>query len=275
MSEKPDPSAPRPKTFSIITVTKNNLDGLKRTQKSVKEQTCRDFEWIIIDGASTDGTREHLKTLTVDIPVKALSEKDDGIYEAMNKGIKRARGLYLLFLNAGDTLAAPDTLEKLLKATAKKPDFIYGDALEPDPQTPQKHHYKAASSAKNIIWGMFTHHQSMLYRRAIIREDKLRYRHIYTIAGDYEFTARFLNRAQKSLYIPMPICIFEQGGISQKNALEGRRQQYIIRESLNMASLPVNVGIFALQSLSFFLRHRAPWLYWGLKNITRARSKKT
>lgn len=256
--------------FTIITVTKDHLKGLKATQSSLMAQDFKDFEWIIIDGQSTDGTQDHMKSVTDShIKIIKISEPDSGLYDAMNKGIKRAKGEYLLFLNAGDTLPDPQTLERLTKATAKQPDFIYGDALENIHNKSGKTNmqYKHAAIAKDVAWGMFTHHQSMLYRRTIIRGAKMRYRQIYSIAGDYEFTVRFLKISKKALYIPMPICVFEGGGISQTNAFEGRRQQYIIRETLNMVSLPQNLLIFLLQSVSWTLRTRAPFIYTTLKAL--------
>lgn len=257
---------PTPPMFSIITVTRNHLDGLKETQKSILAQTCRDFEWIIIDGASDDGTPEYLQTLPLDEPFFTSSEPDEGLYEAMNKGIKKSSGQYVLFLNSGDTLVNNQTLDNITKICARNPDFIYGDALE---NHKNKIHYKHANSAKKIIWGMFTHHQSMLYKRSIISENNLRYRQIYTIAGDYDFTLRFLKLAKKSIHIPIPICNFEFGGLSQQNAFEGRRQQYIIRETLRVIPLPLNVLVFVLQTLLWNLRVHTPPLYHALKYLSR------
>lgn len=255
---------PTPPMFSIITVTRNHLDGLKATQQSLLAQIRRDFEWIIIDGASEDGTIEYLKNMTLDEPLFTLSEPDAGLYEAMNKGIKKSSGQYVLFLNSGDTFATDQTLENITKACTKNPDFIYGDSLE---NHKNKIHYKRANPAKKVIWGMFTHHQSMLYKRSIISENDLRYRQIYSIAGDYDFTLRFLQLAKKSLHIPIPICTFELGGLSQQNAFEGRRQQYIIRGTLRVGPQYLNFLVFAVQTLSWNLRVHAPPLYYALKTL--------
>lgn len=91
-------------TFSIITIAKNALPELKRTYGSLKKQTIKDFEWIVVDGASTDGTKEWLNGMEVgDFRFSWMSEKDDGISDAWNKGIKKAVGKQVLILNAGDT----------------------------------------------------------------------------------------------------------------------------------------------------------------------------
>src|SRR5690349_12935935 len=99
--------------LSIITVNLNNRAGLEKTILSVKRQTNRDFEYIVVDGASTDGSAELIK-LHGDVISKSLSEKDAGIYDAMNKGIQMASGDYLQFLNSGDTLFQPATISEVL-----------------------------------------------------------------------------------------------------------------------------------------------------------------
>lgn len=96
--------------FSVITVTRNDLPGLRRTWASLATQTFGNFEWVVVDGASTDGTAEWLGSL-VDPRVKWISEPDCGIYDAMNKGLRIAEGALLQFLNASDCLASIDVLE--------------------------------------------------------------------------------------------------------------------------------------------------------------------
>ena len=155
-----------------------------------------------------------------------------------------------------DQFAAPDTLEKIQPAIAEtKPDFIYGDALE-------ENFYKYSRPHKKTWQGMFTHHQAMLYRRTALGD--LRYDLRYKIAADYDFTIRFLQRAENILYCPFPICLFENGGISQLEALRGRREQFYIRKEAGQ-NLPGNIFIFAAQTLNLFLRRKCPRLYRFLK----------
>lgn len=257
--------------FSIITITLNNFEGLEKTYKSIEKQTFTDYEWIVIDGESTDETIDFLRqirtaTRTDDIPFTFTSEADSGIYDAMNKGIEQARGHYLIFLNAGDELADENTINILYPHTKNKPNFIYGDALEPQGNK-GKHTYKAARRYKDLAWGMITHHQAMLYRRHTIRDYKLYYSLRYTIASDYDFTTRFLLKAKKIIYISKPICIFEQGGISQQQAALGRKEQYIIREVLEMIPQPKNLWILSVQTASWHLKNFSPALYRGLKSL--------
>ncbi|QFQ13416.1 glycosyltransferase [Pseudoprevotella muciniphila] len=100
--------------LSIITINFNNADGLKRTIGSVRAQTYRDFEHIVIDGASTDGSVDIIRKYADGLSYW-VSEKDNGIYNAMNKGILAAKGKYTLFLNSGDYLYADDVLEKVFE----------------------------------------------------------------------------------------------------------------------------------------------------------------
>ena len=97
------------KKLSIITINLNNQSGLIKTIQSVISQTFKDFEWIIIDGDSTDGSKELLKK-HIQHFTHCISEKDNGIYNAMNKGIKLAQGEYIYFLNSGDYLCNKDTM---------------------------------------------------------------------------------------------------------------------------------------------------------------------
>ncbi len=246
-------------SFSVITITKNNINGIKATAASLAQEDRSLLEWIVIDGASTDDTPAYLHTTDA----HWISEPDGGIYDAMNKGMAHATGDYVLFLNAGDTLALPRTLETLaalLAARPVQPDLIYGDAFE---ETAEGRIVKAARSHENISQGLFTHHQSIFYRREIISD--LRYDQKFNIAADYKFTAQFLGMCRDILYWPRPVCLFEAGGISQQQAFRGRMQQSLIRRELRM-TLPIEeIVIVAKQTAAYTLRRVAPKLYWRLR----------
>lgn len=206
--------------FSVITITKDNPDGFARTRESVKAQSFFDYEWIVVDG---------------DI------EPDDGIYDAMNKGISRAGGTFLIFLNAGDTFAAPDVLARLASFAAY--DFLYGDAIEGGHMKPARH---------SIAYGMPTHHQAMAFRRGDLRYDTR-----YQVAADYKFTAQAMAQG-RCKYAGFPICVFEQGGLSQRKTALARQEQILIRRELGIHA-PFAP---ALQRLSLIMKKAAPALYW-------------
>lgn len=211
--------------FSVITITKANPDGFEKTRASVAAQSFSDYEWVVIDGDR---------------------EPDAGIYDAMNKGIARARGDYMIFMNAGDIFAGPDVLARVA-AVAAGADFIYGDALESG-------HYKPARH--DIARGMVTHHQAMFFKR-----DARLYDTAYTIAADYKYTAEAILRADKTVYAPFAICVFEAGGVSQRRARLGRIEQAAIRKDMHLRAPMIGL----IQRASHLLKMIAPRLYWFLR----------
>lgn len=113
--------------FSIITVTYNDLDNLKITYNSVKNQTFTDYEYLVVDGGSTDGTVDYLEEIkNNDSHVRYISEKDRGIYDAMNKGVNLSGGEYVLFLGAADTFYSDSILDEACDFLSSGCDAIYG-----------------------------------------------------------------------------------------------------------------------------------------------------
>jgi glycosyltransferase involved in cell wall biosynthesis len=114
--------------LSIITINWNNAEGLRKTMKSVLTQSCKEFEYIVVDGGSTDGGVDIIKQYEDSPNLRWLSEKDNGIYNAMNKGIKMAHGEYLHFLNSGDCLIDQDVVRKMLAEVERNnhPDIMIG-----------------------------------------------------------------------------------------------------------------------------------------------------
>lgn len=235
----------KPPFFSIITITKNNLTGLKQTAQSLLSQTNNNYEWIVIDGHSDDGTQAWLAPSSADW----ISEPDTGIYNAMNKGIERAKGQYLFFLNAGDQCANNNILESIKSRVYDDTGFVYGDSLE---EIPKGVCYKKARRPHPLAFGMFTHHQAMLYKRSKLGE--IRYDESYKIAGDYDFTVRFLKTKPQIVYIDHPICIFASGGISQKQAKLGRSEQYQAKLKNQICAMPAAIIIYMVQTIRFFFK---------------------
>jgi len=255
-------------TLSIVTICYNNEKGLRRTFESLKPALdSMDCEWLIIDGNSSDGTKMFLHELQQQhytASIKILSESDHGIYDAMNKGIHYATGQYLWFLNAGDLLTNAKTYRKIIERLQQNPDFLYGDAFEGDPHTD---YHKPARPIHDMIRGMFTHHQAMIYRRDLMAD--LRYDLSYQIAADYDFTIAYLKRV-KSLniaYLPEPICWFEQGGLSSQNADQGRQEMHRIRQIHFNVPWWDGVILGIKQQLTLTLKRLAPQLYWKIRKL--------
>lgn len=245
------------KVFSIITVCRNNIEGLKATYQSIRTQSYRDYEWIVIDGASTDGTRSFLELLPPD-GCRWISEPDRGLYDAMNKGIVMAAGRYLFFLNGGDRFASSDVLKKVGQEAEKGPDFIYGDSIERFANG--RLLYKKARNSAYLWYGMFTHHQAMFYKKETVGDT--RYRLEYKLAADYAFTSEFLKDAQEVVYLPFSICLFEGGGATStgKAHFLGMREQWSVGRKIQKKSFIFTLATFVLHLLKHAIIRVLPGL---------------
>ncbi len=214
--------------FSIITVTFNAAMVIEPTLESVAAQDCHDFEWLVIDGASTDGTVERVNAAAVD-GTRVLSEKDRGLYDAMNKGIGLARGRYLIFLNAGDAFAAPDVLSRLKRASAGDPGVIYGqtDLVDDTRRVVGPRHLTAPDvlTAASFKRGMLVCHQAFVARRDLVPEYDLRYR----FSADYDWCVKVLRKSPANVYVgPVPIIHFLTGGTTTANHRASLLERYRI-----------------------------------------------
>ena len=166
--------------LSIITINYNNKEGLQRTIDSVIGQTWHDFEWIIIDGGSKDGSKELIEQYQQYFAYWC-SEPDKGVYNAMNKGIKHAQGEYLLFLNSGDTLYDEHVLQNVddLHSDA---DIISGQVERMD------NHQLLRKYDKSILMQLYNdtlNHQGTFIKRALF--DSLKYDETLKIVSDWKF----------------------------------------------------------------------------------------
>ena len=187
--------------ISIITVTYNAASVLKRTLDSVKAQSWQQIEHLIIDGASKDETISMAETYKAQCPyeVVILSEPDKGLYDAMNKGLRLATGDYLVFLNAGDTLHAADTLETIVRSAQPLPGVLYGDTAITDEQG-NFLHLRRLRPPKKLSWksfrqGMLVCHQAF-YALTDIAKD-LPYDPRYRYSADVDWCIRVMKEAQK------------------------------------------------------------------------------
>lgn len=211
-----------PLKLSIITINYNNLVGLRKTVESVLVQTYRDLEYIIIDGASTDGSREYLNTVQIDhsqadnrlANLQIISEPDTGIYNAMNKGIRLAHGEYLLFLNSGDCLAETDTIEQLSQQPIIT-DIAYGYQYDDiNGERVQEQCIDVAYITFDTLRNTHIPHQSTLLRReALLRLGG--YDEQYKIISDWAFVMKGLFKYDLTIArIPQYIAVYDTSGIS-------------------------------------------------------------
>lgn len=210
--------------LSIITINLNNVEGLKKTAVSIAEQTFQDFEWIIIDGGSTDGSVEAMSEYDGIISFM-VSEKDSGIYNAMNKGVSRASGDYLLFLNSGDCLSGPNVLESVFREQFAE-DIIYGDLLTEDNFGVIKEmKYEDTLSFHSLYRFSLPHPSSFIARHLLL---KYPYDERYRIVSDKEFYIKMALRGYSFRHISCFVSIFDNSGISSCNP------QKVLEEDLKM-----------------------------------------
>ena len=214
--------------FTIITVTFNAASVIEPTLESVAQQDCDDFELLVIDGASTDDTVARVNKAGI-AGTHILSEKDRGLYDAMNKGIRLARGQYLIFLNAGDAFAAPDVLSRLRDAAAGDPGIIYGqtDLVDEERRVVGKRHLTAPEllTPDSFKRGMLVCHQAFVARRDLVPEYDLQYR----FSADYDWCVKVLKQSPKNAYVgPEPLIHFLTGGTTTANHRASLLERYRI-----------------------------------------------
>jgi len=217
--------------LSIVTINLNNAAGLEKTLKSVASQTCKDFEHVIVDGASIDDSvkiikeyveQTSLSTLKTPHSIKWVSEKDNGIYNAMNKGIRMALkgdAEYIQILNSGDCLYSKDVVEKMFRALKENdnPAIMYGNMIRDIPG--RKHSTDKCLGQHD--WTMYDficgtiNHDSTYIRRDIYEKYGL-YREDLPITADWRwFVESVAFGGEKPIYVPIDVTLFDVGGISE------------------------------------------------------------
>ena len=216
--------------LSIITVTYNAEKYVEPTINSVLGQSFRDLEYLIIDGNSSDGTMEIVERHKKNIN-HIISEKDSGVYDAMNKGLKMAQGEYILFLNAGDELSKPTILEEIFNS---KPDadVYYGETniLNKDRQvigtrtdlTSRK--LPQQLKKRNFLNGQVVSHQSFIPKRSLATPYNLKYK----CSADIDWMLQIISRSKKIKNVNQPISNYLQGGISDTQLARCWKERLVI-----------------------------------------------
>ena len=205
-------------TITIITICYNAQATITRTLESIQAQTYTELEYLVIDGASKDATLE----LVAQLAPRALvfSERDHGLYDAMNKGLKRATGDYVWYINAGDALPSPTTVEELVAdafAGGQMPDVIYGDTRLIDSEGKDLG-LRRLRPPHELTWrsfeeGMLVCHQAFIVRRTLAPLYNLRYR----FSSDVDWCIRVLKEAKHCYFIDRPIALYLNEGTTPAN----------------------------------------------------------
>ncbi|HNR20469.1 MAG TPA: glycosyltransferase family 2 protein [Bacteroidia bacterium] len=232
--------------FSIITINRNNARGLLKTIGSVVEQSCTDFEYIVIDGASTDNSPDIIKGAENKIKYW-VSEMDNGIYDAMNKGISKAKGKYLLFLNSGDCLVNNNVLKKVAGSNPAA-QLISGNILFKEANGNIRQDTTPQKLTKFYLL------RSMLYHPVTFVDAELfkslgYYDAQYKIVADYEFFLRCLSaRSISYTHLNFDITFFDNSGVS---AVPETRK-LLIAERLNVQKKYFNPFIVMMYRIYLF-----------------------
>lgn len=286
--------------LSVITINYNNLDGLKKTAESVLNQTWTDYEWIIVDGGSTDGSKEYIEKLAEtlshedkitgtswdierfsllgftakdmevyvsDSPIKEksdvrkllwCSEPDKGIYNAMNKGIAKASGEYINFMNSGDFFYERNTLEKVSTYLNEgNADVYYGDKIDVDGDVTRWTQTYPDSIDLFYLYCNTLGHQAQYTRTSFLKNTY--FDEEYKIAGDHAMNVELSVKGCSFKHLPFFAARFDSSGISARckeiipSELERIRDEY----------LPANI----LPVLSKLYKYEYGHIYQRVNNV--------
>lgn len=215
--------------LSVVTINYNNIEGLKKTIPSVLAQNYSELEYIIIDGGSLDGSKEYIESIESNCIAYWVSEPDNGLYDAMNKGIDHASGEYILFLNSGDMFFKPASLSYLADcAISKNADIVYGSAL---------YAYTDGLVLRNpqnlcmMVSELPFCHQAVMVRTSLAQT------HPFNISlrfiADYNMFYRLWKEGRHFYQVKDIICVYDANGLSsaKTHMYEIYKEQCIIHNS--------------------------------------------
>ncbi len=267
--------------LSIVTINYNNAEGLRNTLASVAEQSYHDIEHIIIDGGSTDGSVETImeyvsadqsekeKDPFFKHTIKWVSEKDNGIYHAMNKGIRKATGDYCQFLNSGDSLAAPDVTERMMAAMEGGIDVLYGDMLK----IGVKQYVDRSSRNDDVTLNMFYRgclNHSPAYIKCSLFEEYGLYDETLKICSDWKFYMQSIVLGKATTkHVNIIVTHFDMNGISEtrKDILNEERNR-LLKEMVPQGILKdYDRYHFPMSQYDRLKRHHLWGLVWFMERV--------
>ena len=230
--------------LSIITINRNNAAGLEKTMASVLAQTYTAIEYVVVDGASTDGSVAVIRRFADKFGdrIKWVSESDNGIYNAMNKGMQMASGDYYQILNSGDCLASSDVSERMLAELERQeyPSILYGNMIKCYPDGHKRLDRSFAGKPISML-GMYTGtlNHDPTYIRSELFEKYGSYDENYKIVSDWKwFYKAIIEGGEKPGYADIDVTLFDMTGISETNmSLRTEEKKQALRELVNPAVL--------------------------------------
>ncbi|WP_158798581.1 glycosyltransferase family 2 protein [Pedobacter sp. L105] len=241
--------------LSVITIVYNNVKDIERTMLSVLNQTYSPIEYIIIDGASTDGTRDIIYKYKSRLS-QFISENDKGIYDAMNKGLALATGDYVLFMNSGDEIYAPETVAEVF-GSAPGADIYYGETEMYNDKWEslgQRRH----QAPETFDWHSFKHgmsisHQAIYVKRSLAKPYDLQYKY----SSDIDWIIRAAKNASSIVNTHSYVAKYLVGGISKQKNLESLKERFrIFTKYYGFIPNVINHFWIAMNLGQYYLRHR-------------------
>lgn len=252
--------------LSIITINRNNAEGLEKTMQSVASQTFKEFEYIVIDGASTDASVEVIKRLEPQFAhLKWVSEPDRGIYNAMNKGLRLATGEYIQILNSADCLADNDVTKRMLAALedAGYPNILYGNMIKCFPDG-KKVVDKSFEGGEITMLGMYTstlNHDPVYIRRDLFEKYGY-YDESLKIVSDWKwYLQAIIWGGEKPQYVDLDVTLFDMTGISETNKELDKTERKTVLVQLFPKTILDDYERFAFPIEQMARLQRHPWAY--------------
>ena len=244
--------------ISIITITYNSAKTLPRALASVQGQTYDDIEHILVDGASTDGTAALIEAYAAKHKnVRYVSEPDEGIYNALNKGIRMATGDVIGFLHSDDVLFAPDSIEHIATAfETSEAEVVYGDLQYCRGNRVVRHWQSNTFNPRSLRFGWMPPHPTVYVRKSVY-EQVGPYDEWFRISADYDMILRIFSAGYKTQYIPEVIVSMETGGASNKNTkarLSKTQEDFIVLKKNHIGCGYLTVACKQLRKIRQFLR---------------------
>lgn len=241
--------------LSVITVVYNNVRDIERTILSVLTQTYLNIEYIVIDGQSTDGTLKIINRYR-NLIQKVVSEKDEGIYDAMNKGLAAATGDYVIFMNSGDEFFDNYTVEKVF-AAAPDADIYYGETEmineEGESLGQRRHQAPESFDWRGFKYGMSISHQAIYIRRSLAEW----YDRKYKLSADIDWIIRAAKKARKIVNVHQYVARYLVGGMSKAKHRESLAERFdIMRKYYGLVPTLFNHLVIAWNLGSYWVKHR-------------------
>lgn len=241
--------------LSVITIVYNNVKDIERTMLSVLGQNYKNIEYIIIDGASKDGTKDIIYKYKAQLS-QFISEPDKGIYDAMNKGLALATGDYVLFMNSGDEIFAPETVSQVF-ASADAADIYYGETEMFNEQWEslgqRRHHAPENFNWESFRFGMSISHQAIYIKKDITEPFDLQYKY----SSDIDWIIKAAKNASSIVNTHLYVAKYLVGGISKKKHLASLKERFrIFTKYYGLIPNLINHVVIALNLTRYFIRNR-------------------